>query len=58
MTIFESFKDRQQVDVVQARKTLTRYVFQLIAEGQTDEGAFDGIGPDLSEAVGTGSRSR
>ena len=36
-TIFESFKDRQQVDVVQARKALTRYVFQLIAEGQTDE---------------------
>ena len=37
MTIFESFKDRQQVDVVQAWKALTRYVFQLIAEGQTDE---------------------
>jgi hypothetical protein len=38
MTIFESFKDRQQVDVVQARKALTRYVFQLIAEGHADEG--------------------
>jgi hypothetical protein len=37
MSIFESFKDRQHIDVVQARKALTQYVFQLIGLGETDE---------------------
>jgi hypothetical protein len=37
LSIFESFKDRQHVDLVQARKALTQYVFQLIGAGQTDE---------------------
>lgn len=37
LSIFESFKDRRHTDVVQARKALTQYVFQLIGSGQTDE---------------------
>ena len=36
MSVFESFKDRDHVDVVQARKALTQHVFGLIGSGQTD----------------------
>jgi hypothetical protein len=36
MSIFESFKDRNHVDVVQARKAVTQRVFDLIGSGQTD----------------------
>jgi hypothetical protein len=37
MSIFESFRDRDHVDVVQARKALTQHVFGLIGSGQTDD---------------------
>jgi hypothetical protein len=37
MSIFESFKDRNHVDVVQARKAVTQHVFGLIGSGQTDD---------------------
>jgi hypothetical protein len=37
MSIFESFKDRNHVDVVQARKAVTQHVFGLIGLGQTDD---------------------
>jgi hypothetical protein len=37
MSIFESFKDRNHVDVVQTRKALTQRVFGLIGSGQTDD---------------------
>jgi hypothetical protein len=37
MSIFESFKDRDHADIVQARKALTQHVFGLIGSGQTDE---------------------
>jgi len=36
-SIFESFKDRDHVDIVQARKALTQHVFGLIGSGQTDD---------------------
>lgn len=35
--IFESFKDRARVDIVQARKALTPHDFDLVSSGQTDE---------------------
>ncbi|SHL90792.1 hypothetical protein SAMN05444159_7157 [Bradyrhizobium lablabi] len=37
MSIFESFRDTKHVDIVQARKAVTRHVFELIGSGQTDE---------------------
>lgn len=37
LSIFGSFKDRARVDLVQARKSLTPHVFDLISHGQTDE---------------------
>ena len=37
MSFFESFKDRDHVDIVQARKALTQHVFGLIGSGQTDD---------------------
>ena len=37
LSIFGSFKDRAQVELVQARKALTPHVFDLISSGQTDE---------------------
>jgi hypothetical protein len=37
MSIFDSFKDRDHADIVQARKALTQHVFGLIGSGQTDE---------------------
>jgi hypothetical protein len=35
--IFESFRDRDRADIVQARKALTQHVFGLIGSGQTDD---------------------
>jgi hypothetical protein len=37
MTVFESFKERDRGQIVQARKALTPHVFGLIGSGQTDE---------------------
>jgi hypothetical protein len=37
MSIFESFKDRNHAEVVQARKAVTHHVFGLIGSGQTDD---------------------
>jgi hypothetical protein len=37
MTVFESFKERDRCQIVQARKALTPHVFGLIGSGQTDE---------------------
>ena len=37
MEIFENVKDRDRVDLVQARKVLTDCIFALVAAGQTDE---------------------
>jgi hypothetical protein len=37
MSIFESFRDRNRVDIVQARKAVTQHVFGLIGSGQTDD---------------------
>ena len=35
MSIYESFRDRQHADIVQARKALTRHVYGLICGGET-----------------------
>jgi hypothetical protein len=37
MSIFENFKERDHVALVQARKALTEHIFGQIAAGQTDE---------------------
>jgi hypothetical protein len=37
MSIFESFRDRDHIDIVQARKAVTQHVFGLIGSGQTDD---------------------
>jgi hypothetical protein len=37
MSLFESFRERNQCEVVQARKALTPHVFGLIGSGQTDQ---------------------
>jgi hypothetical protein len=37
MSIFENFKERDHVELVQARKALTEHIFGQIAAGQTDE---------------------
>jgi hypothetical protein len=37
MSLFESFRERNHCDVVQARKALTPHVFGLIGSGQTDQ---------------------
>jgi hypothetical protein len=37
MSIFESFRDRDHADIVQARKAVTKHVFELIGSGQTDD---------------------
>jgi hypothetical protein len=37
MSIYESFKERDHVELVQARKALTDHVFGLIGSGETDE---------------------
>ena len=37
MSVFENFRDRSHVDVVQARKALTQHIFGLISSGETDE---------------------
>jgi hypothetical protein len=35
LSIYESFRDRRHVDIVQARKALTRHIFDLIGTGET-----------------------
>jgi hypothetical protein len=37
LSIFESFRERNHCEIVQARKVLTPHVFGLIEAGQTDE---------------------
>jgi hypothetical protein len=37
LSIYESFKDRPHVDIVQARKALTRRIFELIGSGETND---------------------
>jgi hypothetical protein len=37
LSIYESFGDRRRVDIVQARKALTRHVFGLIGAGETSD---------------------
>jgi len=37
MEIFGSIKERDHVDLVQARKALTDHIFGQVAAGQTDE---------------------
>jgi hypothetical protein len=37
MSLFESFRERDHCEVVQARKALTPHVFGLIGSGQTDQ---------------------
>jgi len=37
MSIFESFRDRDRVDIVQARKAVTQHVFGLIGSGRSDD---------------------
>jgi hypothetical protein len=37
MSLFESFRERNHCEVVQARKALTPHVFGLIGSGQTDQ---------------------
>ena len=37
MEIFEKFKDRDRVELVQARKALTDHIFGQVAAGQTNE---------------------
>jgi hypothetical protein len=37
MSLFESFRERNHCDVVQARKALTPHVFGLIGSGQMDQ---------------------
>jgi hypothetical protein len=33
--IYDSFRDRRHIDIVQARKALTRHIFELIGAGET-----------------------
>jgi hypothetical protein len=37
LSIYESFTDRRHVDIVQARKALTRHIFDLIGNGETSD---------------------
>jgi hypothetical protein len=37
MSIYESFKDRPHIDIVQARKALTRRIFELIGSGEIND---------------------
>jgi hypothetical protein len=37
MSVFESFRERNHCEVVQARKALTPHVFGLIGSGQMDQ---------------------
>jgi hypothetical protein len=37
MSLFESFRERDHCEVVQARKALTPHVFGLIGSGQMDQ---------------------
>jgi hypothetical protein len=37
MSLFESFRERNHCEVVQARKALTPHVFELIGSGQMDQ---------------------
>ena len=37
MEVFEQFKDRDHLELMQARKALTEHIFGLIASGETDE---------------------
>jgi hypothetical protein len=37
MSLFESFRERNHCEVVQARKALTPHVFGLIGSGQMDQ---------------------
>jgi hypothetical protein len=37
MSVFESFRERDRGEIVQARKALTPHLFGLIASGQTDQ---------------------
>jgi hypothetical protein len=37
LSVFQSFRERDHCELVQARKALTPHVFELIGSGQTDE---------------------
>ena len=37
MALFESFRDRDRAETVQARKAVTEYVYGLMGQGNTDE---------------------
>jgi hypothetical protein len=37
MSVFESLRERNHCEIVQARKALTPHVFELIGTGQKDE---------------------
>jgi hypothetical protein len=37
LSVFQSFRDRDHCELVQARKALTPHVFELIESGQIDE---------------------
>jgi hypothetical protein len=37
MSVFESLRERNHYEIVQARKALTPHVFELIGTGQKDE---------------------
>ena len=37
LSIYESFRDRRHIDIVQARKALTRHIFELIGTGETSD---------------------
>jgi hypothetical protein len=37
LSVFQSFRERDRCELVQARKALTPHVFELIESGQTDE---------------------
>ena len=37
MSVFESFRERNHCEVVQARKALTPHIFGLIGSGQMDQ---------------------
>jgi hypothetical protein len=37
MAVYETFKERDHAELVQARKALTEHVFGQVAAGETDE---------------------
>jgi hypothetical protein len=56
--IYDSFRDRPHVDIVQARKALTRHIFDLIGAGETDDHQLTVSGLTYLKGLERGRRDR